>query len=61
MMADVNTGTMWTILKSKKKSEIVNGFDHVKQPLAQVLSSGKAGKSRRQFVSNGQVSPIAND
>ena len=37
-MADVTTGETWNILKPRGRSNIVNGFDYVKDPLKKVLA-----------------------
>ena len=42
LMADVTTGEMWTVLDVKKRSNAINGFDYVKDPLDKVLSGSKS-------------------
>lgn len=43
-MSDVTNGDTWMIRKSRKRSDVVNGFDYVSQPLSEVLGGAKIPK-----------------
>ena len=44
LMSDVTNGDTWMIRKSRKRSDVVNGFDYVSQPLSEVLGGAKIPK-----------------
>ena len=40
-LSDITTGEKWNILPSKRRGNIVNGFDYIAEPLAEVLSGNR--------------------